>query len=74
MNNEELLESIERRVFYVMFEGCFIDTHLGNKKLDAGSWSISLRADELSRLLDLAKTAGSSVPWSPALESVWGEA
>ena len=55
MNDKELLEAFESRVFYTMFNGCFIDTHLGNSKHNTGSWSVTLRADELSRLIDLAK-------------------
>ena len=54
MSDEELIASIEARVFYAMFDGCVMDDHLGNA-LDTGSWSVSLRADTLCRLLDMAK-------------------
>jgi hypothetical protein len=54
MTNEELIAIMEERVFYVMFDGCVIDDHLG-QKIDAGSWSVSLRADTLCRLIDMAK-------------------
>jgi hypothetical protein len=55
MTDEELLRTLESRVFYTMFNGCFIETHLGNPKHDTGSWAVTLRADELSRLIDMAK-------------------
>ena len=54
MTDEELVASIEARVFYAMFDGCVMDDHLG-QKIDAGSWSVSLRADTLCRLIDMAK-------------------
>jgi hypothetical protein len=55
MNDQELLEYVETKVIEKMLDGCYIDTHLGNKKYDAGSWSVSFRADTLSRLIDMAK-------------------
>lgn len=55
MNDQEFLERIETLVMYRMLSGCEIDDHLHNKKYDVGSWSVGLRADELCRLLDLAK-------------------
>jgi hypothetical protein len=54
MNDKELLDSIEARVFYAMFDGCVVDDHL-DQRIDTGSWSVSLRADTLCRLLDMAK-------------------
>lgn len=55
MNDQEFLERIETLVMYRMLSGCEIDDHLHNKKYDVGSWSVGIRADELCRLLDLAK-------------------
>jgi hypothetical protein len=55
MTDEEFLFFLERKVFLKMLDGCLIDDHLGNKKYDVGSWSVSLRADQLSRLIDMAK-------------------
>jgi hypothetical protein len=54
MTDEELIASIEARAFYAMFDGCVIDDHL-DQRIDAGSWSVSLRADTLCRLIDMAK-------------------
>ena len=56
MTDEELLEKIEARVLYAMLDGCSIDDHLGRSKYDVGSWSVSLRADQLSRLIDMARS------------------
>jgi hypothetical protein len=54
-NDQEFLDRIETRVIYAMFSGCEIDDQLHNKKYDTGSWSTPLRADEVCRLLDMAK-------------------
>ena len=55
MTDEQLLDSLEARVMYTMLSGCEMDSHLGRTKYDPGSWAVSLRADELCRLLDLAR-------------------
>lgn len=55
MTDEEFLESVEARVIYTMLSGCEMETHLGYKKHDPCSWAVTLRADELNRLIDLAK-------------------
>jgi hypothetical protein len=55
MSDEEFLEKIETRVMYTMLSGCEMDSHLGRNKFDPASWAVTLRADELCRLLDLAK-------------------
>lgn len=55
MNDQELLEYVEAMVFYKMLEGCELDDHLGNKEYNVGAWCVNLRADTLSRLIDLAK-------------------
>jgi hypothetical protein len=55
MTDEELLEKFEAMVLYTMLEGCLIDDHLGRSKYEVGAWSVSLRADQLSRLIDMAK-------------------
>ena len=56
MTDKEFLEMLECRVMSVMFNGCFTQDHLGEKKYDIGCWSVGLRADELSRLIDLARS------------------
>jgi hypothetical protein len=55
MTDKELLEYVETKAIKSMLEGCAMDDHLGNKKYDAGSWSVSFRADTLSRLIDMAR-------------------
>ena len=55
MNDEQLLDFVEQKLMLKMFEGCVIDDHLGCKKHDVNSWAVSLRADQLSRLLDMAR-------------------
>ena len=55
MTDEELLEKMEARVWYAMLDGCWIYDHLGDMQCDVGSWSVSLRADQLSRLIDMAR-------------------
>jgi len=55
MIDQKLLEYIEYKVFDSMLDGCRVETHLGYKQHDPGRWSVCLRADHLSRLLDLAK-------------------
>lgn len=54
MNDQELIAFIEARLFYAMFDGCVVDDHLGND-VDTASWRVSLRADTLCRLIDMAK-------------------
>ena len=54
-HKEELLEKMEARVWYAMLDGCWIYDHLGDMQCDVGSWSVSLRADQLSRLIDMAR-------------------
>lgn len=55
MTDEELLDGIEARVTYAMLSGCEMDDHLGRTKYDTGSWAVTLRADEVCALLDLAR-------------------
>lgn len=55
MTDEELLDFVETRIIYKMLNGCELDDHFGNRKYDVGSWSVSFRADILSRLVDMAK-------------------
>jgi hypothetical protein len=55
MIDQKLLEYVEYMLFYTMLDGCRLETHLGYKRHDPGRWSVSLRADHLSQLLDLAK-------------------
>ena len=56
MNDEEFLEAMEAKAIWAMLSGCFTQDHLGEKKYDVGCWSVGLRADELSRLIDLARS------------------
>lgn len=55
MTDEQLLEYVETKIIFAMLGGCEIDDHLGNRKYDVGSWSVGIRADMLSRLIDMAK-------------------
>ena len=55
MNDEELLEMVEARVIFSMLEGCMMYEHLGRKVFDTAPWVVTLRADQMSRLIDLAR-------------------
>jgi len=55
MNDEKFLEYVEFKLFDAMFDGCCVETHLGYEQHDPGAWSVCLRADQMSQLLDLAK-------------------
>jgi hypothetical protein len=55
MTDEELLAMAEARVIFAMIEGCMMDDHLGRKVFDPGPWSVTLRADQVSRLIDMAR-------------------
>jgi hypothetical protein len=55
MTDEELLVMVEARVLFAMLEGCMMDDHLGRKVFDPGSWVVTLRADQVSRLIDMAR-------------------
>ena len=55
MTDEQLLHWVESRVLYAMLDGCLMEDHLGKKKYDVESWAVSLRTDQLSRLIDMAK-------------------
>ena len=58
MTDEELLQYVETKTIEKMLYGCEIDDHLGYKgKLGVGSWSVSFRADIISRLIDMAREA-----------------
>lgn len=56
MTDKELLESVEAKALFAMLHGCLIDDHLGRDEYDVGSWFVSLRADQLSRLIDMARS------------------
>ena len=56
MNDEELLEKIEAQVLYAMLDGCLMDDHLKHEEYNVGSWAVGLRADQLSRLIDIARS------------------
>jgi hypothetical protein len=55
MNDEELLAAVEAKVIFAMLQGCEMDDHLGRKVFDPGPWVVTLRADQMSRLIDLAR-------------------
>jgi hypothetical protein len=55
MTDEELLAMAEARVIFSMLEGCMMDDHLGRKVYAPGSWVVTLRADQVSRLIDMAR-------------------
>jgi hypothetical protein len=55
MTDEELLAMAEARVIFAMLEGCMMDDHLGRKVFDPGPWTVTLRADQISRLIDMAR-------------------
>jgi len=55
MDDKELLDFVEQELFYVMLNGVAVLDHLGYTEFEAGSWSVSFRADEVSRLLDMAR-------------------
>jgi hypothetical protein len=55
MTDKEFLEMIETKVHFVMLTGCEMDDHLGRTKYDTASWALSFRADDMCRLIDMAK-------------------
>jgi hypothetical protein len=55
MTDEELLAMAEARVIFAMLEGCMLYDHLGRKVYAPGSWVVTLRADQVSRLIDMAR-------------------
>ena len=55
MDDKEFLDYVEEEVFHKMLAGVAVLDHLGYTKFEAGSWAVTLRADEVSRLLDMAK-------------------
>jgi hypothetical protein len=55
MTDEELLAMAEARVIFSMLERCMLDDHLGRKVYDPGSWVVTLMADQVSRLIDMAR-------------------
>jgi hypothetical protein len=55
MDDQELLNFVEQAMFHAMLEGCFVMSNIGYTDFEAGSWSVRLSADEVARLLDMAK-------------------
>ena len=56
MTDEELLDRVEQILISQMLSGCETEDHLGYKGYTLiGSWSVSFRADTISRLLDMAR-------------------
>jgi hypothetical protein len=55
MTDEEFLGAVEARVIFAMLQGCDMDDYLGRKVFDPCPWVVTLRADQMSRLIDLAK-------------------
>ena len=54
MDDKELLDFVEQKLFYAMLNGVATLDHLGYTEFEAGSWSVSFRADQIARLLDMA--------------------
>ena len=54
MDDKELLDFVEQRMFNVMLEGCLMNDHLG-MPYDVGVWTVAFRSDIIARLLDMAK-------------------
>jgi hypothetical protein len=55
MTDKELLDSLETRVTYAMLKGCEMDDYLGDEEYCPESWAVTLRADELCALIDMAR-------------------
>jgi hypothetical protein len=55
MDDEELLDAIEAKTLLAMLQGCDMDDYLGRKVFDPGPWVVTLRADQMSRLIDMAR-------------------
>lgn len=60
MTDRELIELAEQRTYHAMLMGCHIWTNAhgllkADYAQDVGAWAVSLRADAMSRLIDLAK-------------------
>ena len=55
MTDEEFINAVEARVLFAMLQGCEMDDHLGRKVFDPSPWVVTLRADQISRLIDLAR-------------------
>jgi len=55
MTDQEFLDAVEAKLFFAMLNGCAVDDHLGRKVFDPKPWAVTLRADQMSRLLDMAK-------------------
>jgi hypothetical protein len=56
MTDEELINAVEAKVLLAMLQGCAMDDHLGRKVFDPTPWGVTLRADHMSRLIDLARS------------------
>jgi len=55
MNDEELLDYVEAKTIEEMLDGCDICDHLGDKVYDTGAWLVSFRAENICRLIDMAR-------------------
>ena len=55
MTDKEFLDYVEQQLFSVMLSGCSIEDHVGYKEYDPGSWRVGLSAEQVARLLDMAK-------------------
>jgi hypothetical protein len=55
MDDQELLDYVEKAMFDAMLNGCFIEDHLGYNKYDPSTWRVGLTAGQVARLLDMAK-------------------
>ena len=61
MTDQEFIDFVETKVTYKMLSGCAMETHLGYKKYDPGSWDAGMNTGTVSRLLDLAKQAAKAI-------------
>lgn len=55
MTDKELIDAVEAKVILTMLQGCAMDDHLGRKVFDPAPWVVTLRADHMSRLIDIAR-------------------
>jgi hypothetical protein len=73
MNDEELLDAVEEKVLLAMLQGCAMDDHHGRKVFDPCPWVVTIRADQMSRLIDLAKKAHDEMPDMQRMDTHTGD-
>lgn len=55
MDDQKLLDYVEQALFDAMLDGCFIEDSLGYKMYSPRTWRVGLNAEQVARLLDMAK-------------------